>query len=196
VKRGQALLLIPLALAVLVALAVARPTTAAQGSNYANDPFCQNLQGVINTVPSSKSVGLVRFCDNRAHDLANGGPPPIIPRTPSPFPTVAEGGPIYGIGPPNNEEPWDNGTHLFLNTWNGQNNIVFAGALYSDQSQGLVVLTDRGPNGPPGILGIYQSPSQDGALRVTAANGEVLTLVATDGATYAFNVSSPALVRQ
>jgi hypothetical protein len=200
VKRHRAWLIVPLALVLLIGVAVAWSAGAAQGSNYANDPFCQNLQGAINALPPSKSAALVKFCDNRAHDLANGGPPSIVPRTPSPFPTgVAT---VYGIQPPMNDEPWESGgTYSFINMWLGQSAMVFAGALSSDPSQGLVVLTDRGTvsNGaslPPSILGTYQTPTKDGALTITAANGEVLTLMAADGANYTFDVASPGLVRQ
>jgi hypothetical protein len=192
-RIGRKMLVPLLALLLLAAVGFAANARPAQGNSYANDPFCQRL---LAAVPASKASSLVAFCDNRARALANGGLPRVAPQTPGPFPTVDVGGPVYGIWHASNDEPWDHGTYLFANSWNGSDNIVFAGALSSDPSQGVVVLTNRFVGPYPQILDVFQTPTKDGALTITAANSDVLTLAAADGALYTFDVANPGLVRQ
>jgi hypothetical protein len=69
--------------------------------------------------------------------------------------------------------------------------IVYAGARRTDLSQGiLVVVVSDALN----QNGSYLTPSRVGAVRVIAANGERLTLAASNGTEFTFDVTSRQFV--
>lgn len=71
---------------------------------------------------------------------------------------------------------------------------VYAGALAADPSQGVLVVGIEGADGPSGkAVGKVLTPERHGALRVTGATASVLTVVATDGTSYQFDVDAMSL---
>ncbi len=77
-----------------------------------------------------------------------------------------------------------------LNGWRGQINgytaRVLAGALVSNPQQGILLASwdlSEAPN-----AGVYETPRQAGAVRITAEQNYRLTLQAADGSTFYFDV--------
>lgn len=71
---------------------------------------------------------------------------------------------------------------------------VYAGALGDNDAQGAVIVTSSEGGAVPGTSGYsqttYPTTSPDGPLTITSTNGWVLTLTASDGAVYEFDVST------
>ncbi len=81
------------------------------------------------------------------------------------------------------------GQNRWVETKGGNDVVVYAGADGEDPSQGVVVVqVTRNHAGIDG--GAFPTPRKAGAVRVTGAQGEVLTLTATDGTTFTFDVAS------
>jgi len=66
--------------------------------------------------------------------------------------------------------------------------VVWAGALAQDLEQGVVVVDAEGNE--ISLRGEYLTPGRDGSVRVISAIGEQLTLQATDGTTFVFDLPS------
>jgi len=82
--------------------------------------------------------------------------------------------------------------YLFENQWYegapGRDIWVYAGELTQDPSQG--VLGVQGDGSAVALRGIYLTPSEDGSVHIVSAVGEQLTLQATDGTTFVFDLPS------
>jgi hypothetical protein len=66
--------------------------------------------------------------------------------------------------------------------------MVHAGSRGDDHQQGVVlIVTDTSTDW-------YDTPEKDGTLTITSANGTVLSLTATNGAVYQFNVATRSFV--
>ncbi|MGI8551687.1 MAG: hypothetical protein ACR2PL_13015 [Dehalococcoidia bacterium] len=114
-----------------------------------------------------------------------------FPRTPAGAGTIAaEGIPIVT----------NRHSYTFTNRWSEQRSnemvIVYAATLRDDRSQGLVIVPveplDTGS--PARSAEVYLTPQKSGAVSVTSADGERLTLQSTDGKTFIFDVATLTLV--
>jgi hypothetical protein len=94
--------------------------------------------------------------------------------------------------------PFSASDYVTENAWwneeGGKFYDVYAGAMGSDPSQGVVVVF-TGPLGGAQSAGApslraFPSAGRSGALRITSAEGWILTLHAADGATYRFDVKT------
>jgi hypothetical protein len=94
---------------------------------------------------------------------------------------------IEGVAPPYNTDVFRSG-----NQWNGYIGDtlthVFVGARSEDPQQGVVIVEH------PTLGGWFDTPETHGMLRITAADGNILTLVAVDGFVYHFDVSTDSYV--
>jgi hypothetical protein len=110
-------------------------------------------------------------------DLTLAPAPPTI--EPIPYPT--------GIFP-GGEGAFYSRDVTIQNRWqailNGEPIQVFAGALYEDSQQGLIIVLFPSP------AGRFYTPTGAGAVRITAESGMRLTLLADDGTTFYFDVPS------
>jgi hypothetical protein len=97
------------------------------------------------------------------------------------------------------QAPFSAHQFIFQNQWQdvvgGKHTNVWAGAAGDDPQQGVVVVRtttlDLAQAGSPEV---FITPSRTGALRITDAQGTVLTLVDSTGATFTFHVESRQLV--
>jgi hypothetical protein len=157
------LVLVPVALAIVVGTLPLTYPRDVQGSNYASDPVCQNL---LNLLPANKSISIQRWCETRAGYLTTpSGVKSFVPGSPTPFPTVAIGGPVYGIVPKVSAPFRNQGEtyNILGNIWLGPQSVVYAAALSNDPSQGLVIVTDRGSGPlPPDISATFEPPRRRG----------------------------------
>ena len=86
-------------------------------------------------------------------------------------------------------------TARLLNAWQGRAGggfvSVYAGAAAGDADQGVVVVVTLEDARHP-TLGqqLVKTPSRSGALRVTAANGSLLTLQAEGGTSFTFDIAA------
>jgi len=77
---------------------------------------------------------------------------------------------------------------IIQNMWRGALNAtgdwanVYAGSMYTDPTQGLVLVMADGP------VQTYLTPVRTGALRIVAEQNLRLTLVSTDGTTFYFDI--------
>ena len=85
---------------------------------------------------------------------------------------------------------------LVENSWAGTGYIVYAGALYDDPDQGVIVVTDRFVSPLPKVLGEYRPPTKEGRLRILEAQGDTLSIVSAGGTRYSFNADTRALAKQ
>jgi hypothetical protein len=85
---------------------------------------------------------------------------------------------------------------IWLNLWQEQGETrslaVYAGGVADDPAQGLVVWVQSGP--APDFANVTErdlpTPRRAGAVRITAAHGEVLTLLAMDGTAFTFDADT------
>jgi len=157
-------------------------------------------------LPSQKQAALDRIAHERAVGQADPAPKdpaagPLFSTNPQPsaaalFPgvktTAAGGGLIVetGNGPPGAKDS------VWLNLWQEdgatRSVAVYAGGVADDPDQGLVVFIVSGP--PPAFANTVEqdlpTPTRAGAVRVEAATGEVLTLLATDGTRFTFDAGT------
>lgn len=66
---------------------------------------------------------------------------------------------------------------------------VFAGSLAEDREQGVIYVMPEHPN-PQISGGRFLTPTRSGAVKITAKNGSVFSLVSTRGASFRFDFSS------
>jgi hypothetical protein len=184
----RAALALVIATAALLAIGVGA-LVEAQRSNTGQ--FCAPAPSRL---PPAKAARLQQYCAR----LAQRTPSPL-PYGPQPPPDIArqtqnEEITLYGVNrlPP---PPWAKDTYVFTNAWLSDLYVVYAGSLDSDKSQGVIVLAQRVRPFPQKLAEFLTAP-KDGDLNVTAANGDILTLTARDGATYTFDVSKRTLSRQ
>jgi hypothetical protein len=121
-------------------------------------------------------------------------PPPLAKRTggrttDSPLPHRSAGsGTIVESG----QAPFPASMYTFGNRWfEGTRDgdlVVYAGAARDDPAQGLVAVRLIG--GAVGPATVYRTPVRSGAVRIVGAEGNRLTLVASNGARLVFDVSS------
>jgi hypothetical protein len=78
--------------------------------------------------------------------------------------------------------------NYWQNIVNGETVQVFAGALYQDPEQGLVIVVGLSPSGR------YYTPTRAGSVRITAENNLRLTLISANGATFYFDLPSHQFV--
>jgi hypothetical protein len=95
--------------------------------------------------------------------------------------------------------PFSASDYAISNAWwneaGGRFYDVYAGSMGSDPSQGVVVvfsgpLGDAQSSTAPSSLRAFPSPGQHGTLRITSAAGWILTLTASDGVKYRFDVKT------
>ena len=102
----------------------------------------------------------------------------------------------------NIQPPFSSEEYLMTNAWwnetRGRLYDVYAGALGSDQSQGIVVVFRRFVDDPtqtrPVSLEAFPTGRRDGELTISRAAGWILTLKAADGAVYRFDVKTSQYV--
>lgn len=167
--------------------------------------FAQALNTAINTsgavatqTQASESTVTPSLVDIEATYAAyqSGGenPPPTAPKDPTlapapptieplPFPTgIFEGG----------GDAFYSGDVTILNYWqnmvNGEPVQVFAGSLYNDSGQGLVIVLSSSP------AGRFYTPTKAGAVQITGESGLRLTLISTGGITFYFDIPSRQFV--
>ncbi|MCW5852177.1 MAG: hypothetical protein KIT87_19040 [Anaerolineae bacterium] len=113
----------------------------------------------------------------------------VIPTDlPKPFPTgIIESG----------LAPFPGSVYRFENQWQdliGNELVhVYAGALRSDPSQGVLIVLGNLPDGSGGIRrgDFYLAPAKLGALRIVAADGTRLTVQAPDGPLWGVDIVFP-----
>jgi hypothetical protein len=93
-----------------------------------------------------------------------------------------------GIAPPYSTDAFVSGGNAWSGYANNELVLVHAGARGDNHQQGVVIVITNSAEG------WYQTPTQDGVLRITSVNGTILSLTATDGAVYQFDVSTRTLV--
>jgi hypothetical protein len=89
-------------------------------------------------------------------------------------------------------------TNAWINDAGSQRFIVFAGSTPNDATQGGVVVESESlgtaSSSSEPTTATFLTSGQDGTLTITSANGWILTLQATDGATYQFDVTTDTLL--
>lgn len=137
--------------------------------------------------------------DNRlaAAGASNAPPKPTNPMDLAPSPSSEPTGPIRtGIMDAN--PPFPNVMYEIENQWAGIQGdeaiIVYAGSegYGGDLSQGILVVRTQPANDLQADwkLNEFPTPSKHGAVTVTAADGLILTLSATDGTTFTFDAGT------
>lgn len=93
--------------------------------------------------------------------------------------------------------PFSSSDFLIENGWWNQTSttqyIVYAGAVGSDQPQGVVVVLSRpldDTDNSTATITPYDTAGQDGALTMVSTDGWTIELQASDGALYSFDVST------
>jgi hypothetical protein len=173
-------------------------TEARPFTDEAEPVACRNLSSGQN-LPAGKLEVLRGECE-AARAAAARSPVPIVtpvPQTPGPVvpcdewdPATGGGCLFYGILEGRQPPPgYEKRIHV-SNAWAGSDRLVYAGSLYDDKAQGVVVVVERfGSNSP---LGEYRPAARDGALRIVSADGKVLRL-ASNGTEYTFDVEAMLL---
>ena len=126
--------------------------------------------------------------------LSAGSLPPKSLTTPSPWVSPQ---PVPGIVQ-SRQAPFPSSQYSIENQWFDQIGsgyvVVYAGSDGQVSDQGLLVVESLDANQKRvGSLEVYRTPIKVGALRVTAAQTGVLTLQATTGAVFLFDVSKRTL---
>lgn len=114
---------------------------------------------------------------------------PQRPNTSSPLPQRAAGnGTIVESG----LAPFPATMYTFENRWFQKTPagdlVVYAGASRDDPAQGVVAVRLIGAT--PGPATVYRTPARSGAVRISAAEGQRLTLISADGTRLVFDVAS------
>ncbi len=208
--NSQVLRGITVALALVVLVAGGLFTmyiTEAGPFNDSNEPLaCRNLSRSEN-VPTAKDDVLRRECEaakaarqNRPENPDALGTP--TPATPQPLvacddwdPTSGVTGCVfYGVLEGRQPPPGYERTYRVSNQWAGDTVLVYAGSLYDDESQGVVVVMTRDlVSSTSSRLGEFRTEAKEGALRIVSAEGNVLNLITATGTEYTFDVSAMAL---
>jgi hypothetical protein len=178
-------------IAVLIALGVAVITTHVVRGGPPEPP------GGIAAYPPAKQTFESQLA---TREVPRGSPAPrnraAVPlQTPPPLPVITgiiESGQSYITGM--------SVTNQWAGVIGGERVRVYAGAPSpgwgrDDPAQGLLVVETDSPDGytPTRHGGKYLTPHLDGALRITSAQGNQLTLRAIDGRTFTFDAASRTL---
>ncbi len=196
IPPGRGTRILWLALGLLV-LALALPT-AALGLGAAPVPGTTTAGAAtptLDTLGLTKQTYEDRYAAARAtargQDHSASTPPPHMPTHAPVLPLQrmqAGDGTIIATG----LAPFPGSVYRFENRWvmetPARTIIVYAGASTTDPAQGLVVI---GSN-PSGVDGAFPTPTKAGAVHVAGADGQRLTLAATDGTTFVFDVATLA----
>lgn len=168
--------------------------------------FSQVLSTVVGTSgvagtqvqTSTTPLTMVPIVDIEATYTAfqSGGenPPPTAPKDPTlaPAPPTVEAIPFSTGIFEGGEGAFYSGDVTIQNYWqnivNGETVQVFAGSLYEDPEQGLVIVLGSSPSGR------YYTPTRVGSLRIVDESGLRLTLVSTHGATFYFDIPTHQFV--
>lgn len=130
-------------------------------------------------------------------------PPVVVPRGPlPPKPEASAARPLDSPEPPwptgiieDDESPFYREADV-KNRWveevgKDRYRVVYAGALQSDPTQGVLIVTEAGPTHAAKVgQGVYLVPGRTGAVRISGANAGQLTLTPVEGPK---TVSSPSL---
>jgi len=116
-----------------------------------------------------------------------------VPATTGPSPDIPAGTVSSELPP-----PFSSSDYLTVNGWwnqaNGLDYDVFAGSLGGDASQGVVVVCKEPALGTTGSgdgsCAAFPTSRPTGALQIEGASAWTLTLQATSGATYSFDVAT------
>jgi hypothetical protein len=150
-----------------------------------------------------------------APQLASGPPTPTLREAP---PSTAPIDPVQAKldhhGPPPAEpvQPWPEGifedreaptsgvnflgTNRWVGTFDGQTYAVHAGRAGSEEDAGIGrVFVLRQGTGTTEPVGYFRDLAGVGALRVTAAEGSLITLVDAAGGTHVFDLAAEAFTR-
>jgi hypothetical protein len=183
--------IVPLSMVLVGVTTVIGRLTFAQPSGI--NPFCDQD---TSRMSAEKRQALQKNCDTLAKEIPPGPKPKggriLLP----PTPTEAQGGPLYGVIEGGPFPKWlHQSNYMRGNEWAGDKNIVYAGSLQTDPSQGVAFLATRFTGPVPEKLGRYLTAVKDGALRVESAKGIELTLIAKNGTKYRFNIEQGTLIR-
>lgn len=168
-------------LALACLLAACSATSSPESTNPSSKPSVADsnrLSGPVETPPDASHA-----------PVADASPITV----PNESPVPAGSGTIYdtAFGCPTDNSVW-------LNLWQARSRDrslgVCAGAVADDPRQGLVLWVESGP--PPAFANLIgktlSTPQRDGAVRVTAAAGDILTLTTADGSTFTFDAGNGA----
>lgn len=141
--------------------------------------------------------------DDRTSSLSQRVPATSTPIPPTPSPTPDS---VVRTVPSGSEaQPWPEGIfetrqaplsrlYVIENHWNrerGSSHLkVYAGALATDPSQGLVVVTVTSADLKQQQQEVFLTSERAGALRVVAARGAVLSLVSERGQNFTFDIDA------
>lgn len=152
------------------------------------NPWCQTMEGI--TLPPAKHQAVDNYCSRTySSKVLPVQSSPSVPITPGAREII-----LSGILPGTKAQPPYGDTYVVSDAWYGPSDMVYAGQLASNPRQGVVVVFNRDPM--PKELGAYLTPSLDGALTINSVKGDMLNLVAEDGATYTFNMKTRVLARE
>jgi hypothetical protein len=117
------------------------------------------------------------------------GSPPPHPATPEPAPQTG----ILDM----QQTPFPRGSYVIENRWQDFNGRVilqvFAGALYNDESQGIVIERRlQYPSYRELTFRVHQTRTRDGALRVVSARGHRLNLTTKTKKDFVFDADTEA----
>ncbi len=213
VKLARAIAAPALVVVAAVALLVAR--AGGEAPDPLNQPGspCWELSQLPD-LPPEKAAAVEADCEAQKAALERfersggvKGTPELLPPAPSVVateppcddqwkPTAGALGCVYygvleGHQPPAGYEK----VYLVENSWVGTRHTVYAGALYDDPDQGVVVVIVNN-TWPPERLGVYRSPTKEGRLRILDAQGDVLSIIGARGTRYSFNADTMALAKQ
>jgi len=137
-------------------------------------------------LPPAKQAIMDRIAQHRAAALAAPKPPKVhrhVVPTPETWPS--------GIFQ-RSIAPFPSSLYTIKNQWQnvvgGAHVQVYAGTETANPSQGIVAIVTTSLDLQTVQSATYPTPSADGAVQITAANGAQLTLTTTNGSSLTFNV--------
>jgi len=198
IPPGRGTRILWLALGLLV-LALALPTVAL-GLGAAPVPGTATAGAAtptLDTLGLTKQAYEDRYAAARAtargQDHSASTPPPHMPTHAPVLPlprTQAGDGTIIATG----LAPYPGSVYRFENRWimetPARTIIVYAGVFVADPAQGLVIVDSS----PRGVGGAFPTTTKAGAVHVTGAAGQRLTLAAANGTTFVFDVAALAFI--
>ncbi len=166
---------------------------AAQNTGVSAKPTV--LRSIAILPPEKQTAAAIGQTKTTEYTTAHPEAARILPtQSPSPLP--------LGI-----QDKYPNGWHMkqrFENEWfgylNGERISVYAGSVAAFDSNGRVVVdppqgyiavgVGSALSGPDLNYHEYPTPKQSGAVKITAVNGALVTVVANDGTTFTFNLDT------
>lgn len=165
-------------------------TKPPQGLSNPNLPYATD----VHLDPTSAS-SLHRDATRRVEAATNfaRNPPTKDPNTPTPIPTVDHPASRTGIiaGSLPDEDSYVFANKAIIDNFyrafpNSSEFVVAAGASKGDPQQGFVGVAITQKNGLV-VLNTSLTPTKHGSVHITAVNGTIVTLVATDGTSFTFD---------